>query len=1251
MEDKNKTKEQLMDELEKSRCRIAELEALETKRVKGELRMKAAFDVVRSSVHEMRESGDMKDVLASLYEALKEIGIDFENCSIQIIDEKFKGFGILWRGLYRGQHKLHFMGSDREYPVNRTSVTNNAVYEAWRNKRPIYRRDLKAEDPYDELADIKKSYSVDIRSILDVPFSHGTIAINSMQPNAFSETDIQMLKQFAEILSEAHSWLENITKRERAEEMARIQRDLGMILSVTDSLDEILRLCVEAAINGTEMDCGGIYLVNKASGALDLAFQKGLSPEFVKNASHYDADSLNARLVMTGEPVYAQYETMDVDIGESDHREELRAAAIIPVYHEGQAIACLNIASHTLDDVPTTARHMLETIAAQIGSVIARIQVEKELQESEEKYRVLVENANEAILVAQDGTLKFANPKTVELIGHSEEELTSRPFLDFIHPDDQEMVVERYLKRLRGEEVPHTYSFRIVDGDGNTKWVDINAVLIDWMGKPATLNFLADIAERRQMEERIQQQNEFLNTILRSLTHPFYVIDVHDYTIKLANSAAGLGDLSEDKTCYALTHKSDEPCGSMEHPCPIEEIKKTKRAITVEHIHYDEDGNPRNVEVHGYPIFDSAGNVVQIIEYCLDITERKKMEEVLKESEEKYRVLVENANEGISVAQDGMLKFVNPKLVELAGHSEEELISRPFADFIHPDDREMLSERYLKRLRGEGVPHTYPYRIVDEDGNAKWMEISSTLITWDGRPATLNFLNDITERKEAEKALRESEEKYKGLFDNSMDAIYIHDMEGRFLDANQAALDMLGYTKEEISGLSIASIIDEDQLPRALNSIKDLLAGKHNMQEYVMTGKNGRTVNVEVLGSVVYDRDGKPSAIQGIARDISERKQLEQELLRIEKLESVGILAGGIAHDFNNILTAILGNISLARMYTDPDKISERLAEAEKASIRAGSLTQQLLTFSRGGAPIKTISSIAGILKDSTAFALSGSNVKFEFSVPDDLWAVEIDEGQISQVINNLIINADQAMPGGGTIKVQTENVTVGVEDILPLEDGEYVRISIKDQGIGMSDELLQKIFDPYVTTKQKGSGLGLATCYSIISNHDGYITAESQVEVGSTFHIYLPASPKEILPRNREVEEKPTMGAGRILVIDDDDMVRELVSDMLENIGYEAALAIDGAQAIEIYRNARESGYPFDAVIVDLTIPGGMGGKEAIQKLKEIDPEIKAVVSSGYSTDPVMANFREYGFSDVIAKPYRSKELSEVLYRVTNDK
>ncbi|HZI48755.1 MAG TPA: ATP-binding protein, partial [Pyrinomonadaceae bacterium] len=382
-------------------------------------------------------------------------------------------------------------------------------------------------------------------------------------------------------------------------------------------------------------------------------------------------------------------------------------------------------------------------------------------------------------------------------------------------------------------------------------------------------------------------------------------------------------------------------------------------------------------------------------------------------------------------------------------------------------------------------------------------------------------------------------------------------------------------------------------------------------------------------------------------------QRADAERRKAETLEQLGLLAGGIAHDFNNLLTAIIGNISLASLLLPPDdEMATRLDDAKNASMRARDLAQQLLTFARGGAPIKKTASISKLIQDTVSFSLRGSHNRSEYDIAADVAPAEIDAGQISQVIANLVVNADQAMPNGGTLYVSCDNFCYDTNDVVipDLTPGDYVRVRVRDEGVGIPEKYLKRIFDPYFTTKPKGNGLGLATAYSIIKNHNGLMTVESQVHVGTTFTIYLPASEAQQEEITVEAPRKLTpeiSGTGRVLVVDDEDAIRDLVEFTLTRLGYEVSQAETALKGVETYHEYLRSGKRFDLVILDLTLPGGMGGKEALKKLIEIDPTVNAIVSSGYATDATMSRYQDFGFRGVIAKPYEAAELGKIVHDV----
>jgi len=637
----------------------------------------------------------------------------------------------------------------------------------------------------------------------------------------------------------------------------------------------------------------------------------------------------------------------------------------------------------------------------------------------------------------------------------------------------------------------------------------------------------------------------------------------------------------------------------------------------------------------------------------VDISDRKLAEEALRHSEERFRVLAEKSPNMIFVNQGGKVAYANRKCEEAMGYGRAEFYAPDF-DFrtlISPEYHQVILAALEKHRRGEEV-EPYHYALITKSGERIEAIIATKLIQYKGGPAILGIVTDITELKQAEEKLRESEEKYRIFVERANDGILIV-QDGLIKYANPRLGEMSGYEVERLVGSVFTDYVHSDEVPNVVDHYRRRLLGEkvEPVYETVLKHKDGSNIYAEInAGTIAYQ--GKTGVLVFL-RDITERKEMEAELSRASKLESLGIMAGGIAHDFNNILTGILGNISLARLALDSgNNAADRLMSAERATLRAKNLTQQLLTFSKGGFPVKEAVSVSEFLEETIRFSLSGANVTCNVSLADDIQPVFVDVAQIKQVVENLIINSVQAMPEGGTITVVAQNFGVSQTAHLSLKEGEYVKLSLSDTGRGIKAEHLDKVFDPFFTTKHKGSGLGLASAYSIVRNHDGAITVESQLGEGTTFSIYLPASSAEPAGRReKEFNKKFSRHTGEVLIVDDEAMVRDVAKGILELIGYRPTLAADGRKGIELYEAALKEGCRYDAVLLDLTMPGGMGGKEVAAKIRAIDRQAKLIATSGYATDPVIANFEKFGFDAALAKPYQMEELSNVLEKVTGCK
>ena len=678
-----------------------------------------------------------------------------------------------------------------------------------------------------------------------------------------------------------------------------------------------------------------------------------------------------------------------------------------------------------------------------------------------------------------------------------------------------------------------------------------------------------------------------------------------------------------------------------------------------------------------------------------EITELKKAEQALRESEARYRLFFEQSPLPI-VEYDYTAAF--QWFTELRAQGVTDLAAHQKA---HPEIRATA----LQKVKPLGINHT-ALRMLGVASAREFMEKQAqfhteslyevrwqnVVLLWQGKNfsegefqirkmdgslhtawfhwriilegddshlarRTQTIMVDITEQRQAELALRESEARYRELFERAVGGIYRSSPDGRFLTLNPAMARVFGFDTpaqmiewvERNPGATFYAKPGRREEFVALMGRNDFV----NDFESEIRHRNGSTIWISENARAVRDNRKSLLYYEGFVTDITARRRLEAEMTRASKLEAVGILAGGIAHDFNNILTVVLGNMALAEMDTAPGhSIRQMLANAKSATLRARDLTLQLLTFAKGGDPVRTAIELPELLRESVAFALHGAKARSEFHIAEDLWPANADKGQVGQVVQNLVINAVQAMPDGGVVTITAANAVqlASNGDRSPLRPGRHVFIAVSDTGVGVASDHLVKIFDPYFTTKKQGSGLGLATVYSIIRKHQGHIEVESTLGKGTTFRLWLPAASENPVVQVVEEAARPVLHT-RVLFMDDEAPIRDMAMMFMQRIGAQCEVAADGAEAVRKYREALDAGKAFNVVVMDLTVPGGMGGREALEKIRQIDPQVRAIVSSGYSQDPILSDHSAHGFRGILPKPYTLDQLIRALQEVLADR
>jgi PAS domain S-box-containing protein len=915
----------------------------------------------------------------------------------------------------------------------------------------------------------------------------------------------------------------------------------------------------------------------------------------------------------------------------------------------------------------------------------------RELEAVEDRWLLAVRGINDGIWDSDLRTQEvYLSDRCLEMLGFEPGEIkpTRAEWLARVHPDDEPAREKAMAEHIAGRRSHYESEFRMRAKDGTYRWILSRGQIIrNAAGEPVRgVGSHTDVHARRLAEEAMSTSAEQHRLLFEANPTPILVYDVGTLRFLEVNDAAvQLYGYTREEFCAMKVTDIRPP---EEVPALMKKIEQVRAGHTGLRSygvwkHRLKDGRLIDADVSGQ-MFSVNGRRCYTT-FVRDVTVERQSQAALRDSEERFRLLFGNSPIAImecdyrktaiwlrglrsaGVADLGAYLDRNPADFLAAARTVEVTVNDQAVRLLRGESREFVQANLAAAFTGETLE--FRRRIFEAiwDGRREY-EGESTLRGFDGTVVRvyarwwLPLVNgepkyewsqvgliDLTAIRRTEEALAVERERLKVTLASMVEGVITIDPAGIVRYLNPAAGEMTGWSSE-----AVGRAIDE---VCGLRLERTDLAVQLPLEHVLTTGSNADLPEPTILAA----RDGTRRLIEGrcapmhspadsgvvfVFRDVMERSNLEAERLRTSKLESVSVLAGGIAHDFNNLLTVVMGNLALARdhLTREESPAGPWLREAERGAMRARELTTQLLTFAHGGDPVRTSVGLGEVVREATEFALHGSNVKAEYELAADAWAADADPGQIGRVIQNIVINSVQAMPGGGVIRVTVANEEVPPGARPPLEGGSCLRISIADTGTGIAAEHLARIFDPYFTTKTGGSGLGLSTAYSIVRKHHGHIAAEPAPGGGAVFHIWLPAVAARPSAKRPETHSPFSPLRGRILFMDDEEEIRKMTAALFRQMGLEVVTTADGQEAVQQYQQARDSGHPFDLVLMDLTVPGAMGGREATENLRKIDPAVKVIVSSGYSSDPIMANFRSHGFCGCVAKPYRVRDLTQTL-------
>jgi PAS domain S-box-containing protein len=875
-----------------------------------------------------------------------------------------------------------------------------------------------------------------------------------------------------------------------------------------------------------------------------------------------------------------------------------------------------------------------------------------DLEKSEERYRRIVEQATDIICTVdlRTGIVSSANSFGTEALGYRHEDVVNTlSFLELVHLEDQEKTLDR-LKGLAAEGTREpNFPLRLRKADDTYLDAEVNGtVTYDSESNPDTfIGVIRDVTEHKRLIEELRESEEMYRGLFENSIDSIFTADLQGtYTSCNPTGEELLGYSVKEIVGVSFKEHLVPECWDM---VSQEYDRLYRTGVPIRNIRYDiikKNGEQRTIEGN-VVLIRKEGKPVGFRSTARDITERRQAEEQLRVSEEKYRTLLDTLDVGFYETDlAGNLMLFNDTIRRYLGYSDTELMGMNYRQYVDGENAEMMYRAFNTVYRTGKTDKAFVCTITSKNGTKVPVEFSVSLIR-DGEGQPVGFrgiTRDITERRRAEEQLRTSEEKYRTIFEESKDVIYISTPDGGLLDINPAGVELFGYaSKEEFLKIDIAR--DLYMAPSGRDLFQKTIEEQGFVKDYELTfkRKDGQPVIVVLTAGAVRNNDGEIIAYRGIMRDITEKKLLEQQLIQAQKMESVGTLAGGIAHDFKNLLGGILGYASFMKSRIEKDHpFFNYIDTIEKSSMRAAELTAQLLAFARGGKydtrPVNLNSIVDETLKIIARTFDKSIEIKTRLCEP--LPTVEADAGQMQQALMNLCVNAGDAMADGGELTIETEVVVLTehyAKAHMGATTGSHVVLSVTDTGIGMDHETAQRIFEPFFTTKEKGkgTGLGLSMVYGVVKNHGGHVSVHSKPGEGTTFKVHLPISGKPEVKSSAR-SEIPRNGDELILVVDDEEAIRSLAKDTLECYGYRVLTTENGAEAIEVYREHKDE---IGLVILDMVMPK-MGGREAFIKLKELDPHVKAILSTGYSQDGKAQEILDSGVMGFIQKPYQLNEL-----------